>query len=787
MNERSIRVLELDKIKLILENHCSSALGRELVSQLKPQTEVDDVIDLLKETSEAQSILLKKGSLPAGTFYDLKLQYKKASIGSTLDPKSLMRIGESMGCARRIKLFLKDFEEAPKIRLKAEGLIITKDIEDAIFNAIISEEEVSDNASPELKHIRKAISNNQEQIRSKINNIISSSSYSKYLQESIVTTRQDRFVVPVKVEYRSNFPGIVHDSSASGATLFIEPMAIVELNNNLRELRGREQDEIERILSELTSMVGEYAEELSFNQDLLAGLDFIMAKGKFSVEINGLEPVINQDKIIDIRNARHPLIDKQKVVPSNIKIGKDYKTLVITGPNTGGKTVSLKTVGLLCLMLQSGLHVPCDYGSNMCIFKDIYADIGDEQSIEQSLSTFSSHMNHIVKILEKLESDSLVLFDELGAGTDPLEGAALAIAILEKVKFSGALSIATTHYSELKNYALTSEGVENASVDFDVNSLSPTYRLLIGIPGKSNAFEISKKLGLNQDIINRAKTLLKHENIEMEEILKQLESQKKEGEKDRKEAALINLRAKALEESLKIKEEKAKIQKERILKDGKKEAQKLVKEAKEEADRLIKELRNLRNMEDKSKINKEIEHLRNKIKDSLGNLSFKEEIINMEATINKSIEQAEVGQEVFVPSFGKQGHILSIDSVKKEALVQLGIMKINLPFKALQDVKKDVVEIRKNGTGKILKEKTQSIKTEIDVRGMDLETAIVDVEKYLDNAYLSGIPRVTIIHGVGTGVLRKGINQWMRPYKHISYRDGSYGEGGQGVTIVEFK
>lgn len=787
MNERSIKVLELNSIKTMLENNCSSSLGKELAMKLMPVTDLQQVIELQKETSEAQGILLKKGSIPFGAFYDLKEQYKKANIGSTLEPKSLLKIAESMSCARRVKNFLKDFEEALYMKAKAEALTVTKDIEDAIFNAIISEEEISDNASPELKKIRKTIINNQEQIRSKINHIISSQTYSKYLQDSIVTTRQDRFVVPIKVEYRSNFPGIVHDSSASGATLFIEPMAIVELNNSLRELRGKEREEIERVLNELTCMVGEYSDGLTLNQEILKELDFIMAKGKLSVEIKAIEPSINQDGIIDLRNARHPLIDKKIVVPSNIRIGKSYKTLVITGPNTGGKTVTLKTVGLLSLMMQSGLHVPCDYGSSMCIFKNIYADIGDEQSIEQSLSTFSSHMTHIVKILNEIEDSSLVLFDELGAGTDPLEGAALAISILEKVKHIGSLCIATTHYSELKNYALTNTGVENASVEFDIATLSPTYKLLIGIPGKSNAFEISKKLGLSEDVINRAKGLLKHENVEMEEILKQLEEQKRAAEKDRQEARGIHLKAKELDEKTKLKEEKTKSQKERIINDAKKEAQKLLKEAKLESDNLIKELRNLKNLEDKSQLNKEIEKVREQIKGSLGGLSFKEEIIDIKASFNQSIENAVIGEDVYVPSFGKQGQILSIDDNKKEALVQLGIMKINLPYKALQEPKKEIKEVKRTGAGKILKEKAQNIKTEVDVRGLDLENALVEVEKYVDNAYLSGVPRITIIHGVGTGVLKKGIKEWLRPYKHMKSRDGVYGEGGQGVTIIEFQ
>ncbi|MDY4574153.1 MAG: endonuclease MutS2, partial [Intestinibacter sp.] len=495
MNEKSLRVLEFNKIIDKLKTKASSSLGLKHIENLKPSNNFNEVKNTLLETSEAQAILIKRGLVSMEGIHDIEDKAKRAHVGATLDPGALLKIADCLRVARSLKKSLEGSEEEdfnyPIIQAHTNALYTYRDIEDRIYTSIIGESEISDNASTTLRTIRRRIVQKNQSIRSKLNSIISSTTYQKYLQDNIISMRGDRFVIPVKAEYRSSVSGIVHDQSSSGATLFIEPMSIVEMNNELRKLKLDEQEEIERILAELSAMVGEISEDLISNQAILGKLDFVFAKGKLSVEMRAIEPVLNEDKYFNIKNGRHPMIDKRDVVPNNIYLGREFDTLVITGPNTGGKTVTIKTVGLFALMTQSGLHIPADFGTSMCVYDNIFADIGDEQSIEQSLSTFSSHMTNTVSILKEVTCDSLVIFDELGAGTDPVEGAALAIDILEDVNMAGAKCIATTHYSELKNYALTKKGVENAAVEFDVETLSPTYRLLIGVPGKSNAFEIS--------------------------------------------------------------------------------------------------------------------------------------------------------------------------------------------------------------------------------------------------------------------------------------------------------
>ena len=523
MNEKSLRVLEFNKIIDKLKTKASSSLGLKHIENLKPSNDFDEVKNTLLETSEAQAILIKRGLVSMDGIHDIEDKAKRAHVGATLDPGALLKIADCLRVARSLKRNLEGSEEEdfnyPIIQALTNALYTFRDIEDRIYTSIVGESEISDNASTTLKTIRRRIVQKNQSIRSKLNSIISSTTYQKYLQDNIISMRGDRFVIPVKAEYRSVVSGIVHDQSSSGATLFIEPMSIVEMNNELRKLKLDEQEEIERILSELSAMIGEISGELISNQEILGKLDFAFAKGKLSVEMRAIEPVLNEEKYFHIKNGRHPMIDKRDVVPNTVYLGKDFDTLVITGPNTGGKTVTIKTVGLFALMTQSGLHIPADFGTSMCVYDNVFADIGDEQSIEQSLSTFSSHMTNTVSILNEVTSDSLVIFDELGAGTDPVEGAALAIAILEDVNMAGAKCIATTHYSELKNYALTKNGVENAAVEFDVDTLSPTYRLLIGVPGKSNAFEISKKLGLSEYVINRAKEFINTDNIELEDVL----------------------------------------------------------------------------------------------------------------------------------------------------------------------------------------------------------------------------------------------------------------------------
>lgn len=582
--------------------------------------------------------------------------------------------------------------------------------------------------------------------------------------------------------------GIIHDQSSSGATLFIEPMSIVEMNNELRKLRLDEQEEIERILAELTKMVGEVAGDILSNQVILGKLDFAFAKGKLSLSMKAIEPILNEDKNINIKNGRHPLLDADKVVPNNIYLGEDFDTLVITGPNTGGKTVTIKTVGLFALMTQSGLHIPADYGSSMCVYDNVFADIGDEQSIEQSLSTFSSHMTKIVGILNEVTSDSLVIFDELGAGTDPVEGAALAIAILEDVNMAGAKCIATTHYSELKNYALTKDRVENAAVEFDVNTLSPTYKLLIGVPGKSNAFEISRKLGLRDYIIDRAKEFINTDNIELEDVLQNVEKNRIKAEEERAEAEQLKKEIEYIKVEYDRKLEKLNVSREKMMEKARAEAFSITRQAKEEADNILKELRSMEiEMASKEK-NKKIEALRKELADSMGNLQPSVKSMIVPKVSNKEIKDLKAGDEVKVITLNQDGTVISVDKKKKEAVVQMGIMKMALPFKSLQIAQKEKKSIVTKSTRKIISSKSGSVKSEVDLRGMNLEEAIIEVDKYLDDACVAGLETVTIIHGVGTGVLKKGLQDVLKKNKHVkSQRPGQYGEGGMGVTIVEIR
>ncbi|MCT4509193.1 MAG: endonuclease MutS2 [Tepidibacter sp.] len=790
MNKKSLRVLEYFKIIDMLKGKVASSLGRRYVDELAPSTNREEVVQMQKETSEAQSIIIKRGSVPLGGIHDVEMLAKKTKIGSSLDMGQLLMVADTLRCARVLKNSIgkSEDESYPIIQSLTDSLHIFKDIEDKIFNSIVSEVEMSDNASHTLKSLRRGIVQKNQSIRSKLNSIISSTTYQKYLQDAIITVRGDRFVVPVKQEYRSNVAGIIHDQSSSGATLFIEPMSIVNMNNELRELKLKEREEIERILSELSSFIGEVADEIISNGKILGKVDFIFAKGKLSFSMKAIEPTISEDKSLNIKNGRHPLLDPKEVVPSNIWIGKKFNTLVVTGPNTGGKTVTLKTVGLFSLMTQSGLHIPADYGSYMCIFDNIFADIGDEQSIEQSLSTFSSHMTNIVDILKEVTTNSLVLFDELGAGTDPVEGAALAMAILNDLYDLKAITIATTHYSELKHYALTKEGVENAAVEFNVQTLSPTYKLLIGVPGKSNAFEISKRLGLGDYIIQKAKNFINSENIEFEDLLQNIEKNRIETLKEKEEAKRLREEVRKLKEELLVKTERISVQRDKIINEAKRDALKIMRDSKEEADMIIKEIRKLqKHGVDKDK-NREIENLRREMNESMKGLHSNVKDMIVPKVAKKAIKNLKAGDDVKVVTLNQQGSVLSVDNDKKEALVQIGIMKMTLPFASLEQIKSSKKDVLKSGAGKILKKKKFNIKQEIDLRGMNLEEAMVEVDKYLDDAYLAGTAKATIIHGIGTGVLKAGIKEMLKKHKHIkSYRDGIYGEGGAGVTIVEFK
>ncbi|MBU5307338.1 endonuclease MutS2 [Clostridioides mangenotii] len=792
MNNRSMKVLEFYKIIELLKQKASSSLGLKYIDKLMPSSETEEVKYMLEETSEAQSILIKSGSVSLSGIDDIEDKVKRANVGASLDTGSLLNIAKNLQAARNVKRTLSSSEEEdfnyPVIQGMSDSLYVFRDIEDKIFNSIISEIEISDNASTTLRDIRRKILQKNQSIRSKLNSIITSSTYQKYLQDAIVSMRDDRFVVPVKAEYRSQMAGIIHDQSSSGATLFIEPMSIVEMNNELRQLKLKEKEEIERILAELSNEVGEISEDLISNQEILGKLDFIFAKGKLSIQMRGIEPEINDNKHINIKKGRHPLIDSDYVVSNTVYLGEDFDTLVITGPNTGGKTVTIKTVGLFALMTQSGLHIPADFGSSMCVYDNIFADIGDEQSIEQSLSTFSSHMTNIVDILDQITSDSLVIFDELGAGTDPVEGAALAISILEYVNMMGAKCIATTHYSELKNYALTKERVENAAVEFDLETLSPTYKLLIGIPGKSNAFEISKKLGLSDYVIDKAKEFINTDNIALEDVLQNVEKNRLQAESDRLEAKRLKLEIENLKKEYDEKLERLSSQKEKMLERARSEAFSIVRQAKEEVDGIVKELRRLENERASKEKNRIIEDLKKELTSSMGSLQPSVKSMIVPKVSNKEVKDLKPGEEVKVITLNQEGTVISVDKNKKEAVVQIGIMKMALPFKSLKKVGKSANSVVTKSTRSIIKSKSGRVKSEVDLRGMNLEEAIMAVEKYLDDAYMSGIEKATVIHGVGTGVLKKGLQDVIRQNKHVkSQRPGEYGEGGIGVTIVSFK
>lgn len=793
MDNKSFRVLEFDKIIEALKTKASSSLGLNKIEKLEPSSDFEEVKYRLRETTEAQSILIKRGHINLGGIHDILDKVKRAEIGASLDPGSLLMVADTLRAARVLSNSLSgDGEEEdfnyPIIQSLATSLYIHREIEDAIYNAIVSEIEIADSASSTLRDIRRKIVQKNQSIRSKLNTIISSATYQKYLQDSIISMRGDRFVVPVKAEYRSVVAGIVHDQSSSGATLFIEPMSIVEMNNELRKLKLDEQEEIERILAELSKMIGEIAREIISNQEILEKIDFIFAKGKLSLEMKGIDPKLNKDKSFVIKNGRHPLLNPKKVVANTIYLGDEFHTLVITGPNTGGKTVTIKTVGLFALMTQSGLHIPADFGSSMCVYDNIFADIGDEQSIEQSLSTFSSHMTRIVSILDKVTEDSLVIFDELGAGTDPVEGAALAIAILEDVRMAGAKCIATTHYSELKNYALTKKGVENAAVEFDVETLSPTYRLLIGVPGKSNAFEISKKLGLSEFVINRAKEFINTENIELEDLLQNVEKNRIKAEEDRAEAEKLKTEIQMIRDAEAEKLEKLTNQKEKMMERARSEAFSITRQAKEEVDEIIKRLRELEQERASKEKNRQIEQLRKELTDSMGSLQPTVKSMIVPKVASKEIKNLKAGEDVKVITLNQEGTVVSADDKKKEAVVQIGIMKMTLPYKSLQRIKNQQQATVTKKTRSVIKAKSGRVKGEVDLRGMNLEEATLELEKYLDDATVAGLEQVTVIHGVGTGVLKSGLQDVLKKNKHVKKkRPGGYGEGGVGVTIVTLK
>lgn len=793
MDEKTLRILEFDKIVKKLADLAASSLGREIAEGLLPESNIKKVELLLKETSDGVSFILRKGSPPMGGVHDIRAILKRVDLGSVLSPGELLKVADVLSASRSLKAYGSDnvvIDGGNVVNDLINCLEINKRIEEKIKLAIVNEEELADNASPALNDIRRKIKDAQNSIKDKLNEIIRSSRYQKFMQEAIVTMRGDRYVIPVKQEYRSEIPGLIHDASSSGATVFIEPMAVVEANNNIRQLKIKEQAEIERILYELTADVSSILTGLKANMSTLARLDFIFAKAKLSIYYKCVCPRLNNDRRIRIKKGRHPLLDQKTVVPIDLWIGDKFKTLVITGPNTGGKTVTLKTAGLFTLMAQAGLHIPANEGTEVCVFDRVFADIGDEQSIEQSLSTFSSHMKNIVNILKNANDSSLVLFDELGAGTDPTEGAALAMAILECLHQMGCITIATTHYSELKVYAISTMGVENACCEFDVETLKPTYKLLIGVPGKSNAFAISKRLGLTDDIIERAKEFLTQEDIKFEDLLMNIEKNRSESEKERIIAQNYRIEVEKLKKELEEQRRKLNDQKEKLLKEAREEARKILINAKEEAENILSEMKRIEREQEALEKRKEAETLRIKLKNRINDIegSLAESIMPKHGYA-KPPENLKPGESVMIINLNQKGTVINSPDENGEAVIQAGIMKINVHITNLRRIDEQKEEIQKAiGIGKIGNIKAKTISTEMDLRGLTLDDALESVDKYLDDAAIAGLSEVTLIHGKGTGILRNGIHQFLRTNHHVkSFRLGKFGEGETGVTVVELK
>ena len=787
MNTHYISKLEFDKVLEKLSTYCSTYIGKELALNLKIYNEANIVKQKLAETEEAVN-LIYKNSIPS--FYDIQnidIYLIKLESSQSLNIKGLLDLNTIFLCAKDLKnYFAKDYIEKndfPILSGLFSSLYTNESVVSKIASSIIDENTIDDKASPELQKIRKKIRNLEQDIRSKLNSMIHSSSFSKYIQENVVTIRNDRFVIPIKEEYRAQVKGFIHDVSNAGSTLFIEPISIFELNNEINQLRLEEEVEVEKILQQLTSLFYPYIEELKTDVKIIGTLDFIFAKAKYSKTISGITPTINAKKEIQLINARHPLIDSNKVVPISIELGKDFSTLLITGPNTGGKTVTLKTVGLLTCMACSGLNIPADEKSNVFVFEHIFADIGDDQSIADSLSTFSSHMTNIVDITKYANENSLILVDELGSGTDPVEGANLAISILDYFKNLGSLTIATTHYQELKKYAMTTSGFENGSVEFDVETLSPTYKLLIGVPGKSNAFAISQKLGLDISIIQKAKSLMSSNDITFEELLKNIYDDKQLVEKEKEKILAESKQISLLREQLQRENLEKEKQEKEIINNAKIKARNILLEAKEHSNEIIKQLSN-------SKDSKEANTLRNSLNEKIKNIQLESnDSENTSDNNSLSKEDIQPGKEVFVTSLNQNGVVLSHVSKNNEVQIQIGSIKMNLKINVLQNPKTH----NKSNTSKSTLtsshiSKSRNVKPEINVIGMNVEEATFAIDKFLDDCAIAKLETVRIIHGKGTGKLKNGIHQFLKTNSHVkSFRLGTFGEGEMGVTVVTLK
>lgn len=785
MEQRVLKTLEYDKIVALLMEKATSAYGKEKASALTPFVRLDEVRTAQQGTAEAATVLRLKGSVPLGGIRDIRAAVQRARLNAMLAPMELLDIADTVAAGRRLRNFLLDLceeQDLPLLRFQAERIEGLRELEAEIRRCVDENGDILDSASTELRQVRQEIRQLEARIREKLDQMTRSSSYQKMLMDNIVTIRGDRFVIPVKQEYRHVFGGIVHDQSASGATLFIEPEVVVSMNNKLRELRLREEREVERILYVLTEQVSGAVEALKENVDALAELDFMFAKAQLAASMKAVCPRLNDRGYLCLKKARHPLIPHEKVVPVDVELGGSYRAIVVTGPNTGGKTVSLKTIGLLSLMAMAGLHIPAEEESEAAVFSSVFADIGDEQSIEQNLSTFSSHLTNIIHILGAMDEKSLVLFDELGAGTDPTEGAALAMAIIDDVIRRGARLVATTHYSELKAYAYDRPEVINASVEFDVETLRPTYRLLIGVPGRSNAFAIAKRLGLPEEIIEKARASISEEDNQVESMIASLERNRRTAEEERQTAEALRREAEALRAQLE--EERARFaeEKNKLLERAEEEARIAVQLAKEEADAVIRELRRM--MAEGVEIK---EHRLIEAKKRLGDavLELEKEKVKKPAKAVRAT-QVKPGDEVMVTSFGQKGTVLEKVS-SDEFLVQIGIMKMKVKRDDMHVVKPSKQE-QTAAAYTSVKRARNTVKMELDLRGYNVEDGIREIDRYLDEALLAGLHSVSIIHGHGTGVLRKGVHEYLRQHRNVkSFRLGGQGEGGVGATIVELK
>ncbi|MCY9018512.1 endonuclease MutS2 [Priestia megaterium] len=787
MQSRIFHVLEFNKVKEQLQKKVASSLGREKVANLIPSTQYEEVVKWQEATDEATTVLRLRGNVPLGGIFDVRPSVKRAEIGGTLSSNELLDVASTIYAARQVKQFIEQVVEDEDLQLSIitehiEKLMPLPEVEQTIKMSIDENGTVLDGASDQLRGIRQKLRSTESRIREKLESLIRSSSAQKMLSDAIVTIRNERFVIPVKQEYRSAYGGIVHDQSSSGATLFIEPQAIVTLNNELQEAKVKEKQEIERILIALTVQVAEVANELRQNVYLLGELDFMFAKGRYSHELKASKPKMNDRGYIKLVKAKHPLIAQEDVVANDIELGDQYTSIVITGPNTGGKTVTLKTLGLFTLMAQAGLQIPALDGSEMAVFKHVFADIGDEQSIEQSLSTFSSHMVNIVDILQKVDHESLVLFDELGAGTDPQEGAALAISILDQVYEKGARVVATTHYPELKAYGYNREGVVNASVEFDIETLSPTYKLLIGVPGRSNAFEISRRLGLSAEVIERAKGYIGSETNKVENMIASLEDSRRQSEHELEEAEELRKEAQKLHKELQSQIIEFNEKRDKLYEKAEEKAQATVKAASEEAEKIISNLRKMSQKNHALVKEHELIEARKRLEDAVPTL---EKSKKKPAAPKKQERTLQAGDEVKVLSWGQKGTLVERVS-SNEWQVQMGIMKMKVKEKDLEYISSPKpVETKPLAT---VKGKDYHVNLELDLRGERYENALIRVEKYIDDALLANYPRVSIIHGKGTGALRKGVQEYLKNHRSVkNIRFGEASEGGSGVTVVEFK